>query len=298
MSACVCHDDRRPGSRRDDGRRTTPHDSPLDPGGAPSPPGRRSRESSPSAGASNVPPENENGSPRDDRRSPRSESSQLEDGEILESAGRSSRPTNPKKRKRSRPVANSGKGTAMASQMQMWQRRREELHDGPSKEDSGRCSSAPGSPQAPKEDDDDGFIGRRQGRHCCFLCATAFRDAAHVDDHLRSSKKHAANLRDEALKKKVRAKVAASEAAGAKATAAGKPQLQPRKKQSAAASPPAEPTTPRDAESDGGASAGKYEGMGRGMAMLARMGWKEGAGLGAEGSGMATAIETRMFARG
>ncbi|KAI9841270.1 MAG: hypothetical protein M1837_000806 [Sclerophora amabilis] len=132
-------------------------------------------------------------------------------------------------------------------------------------------------------------------RKCCLLCSRQFKTEAEVNKHERLSQLHRDNSKNEDLKKKALAKLAKSEAAESPAyrdrarerRAAFKQPKRPApdvaQKQTRTDPPPKEEETPAPS---------------KGAALLGKMGWSAGEGLGAQGEGMAAPISTEMYVQG
>jgi RNA-binding protein 5/10 len=127
-------------------------------------------------------------------------------------------------------------------------------------------------------------------RKCCLLCSRQFKSEAEVNKHERISELHRDNLKNETLVKKALAALA-------KKTGADTPEYRDRAKErrSAFGQPKkaaGEPRNDVEPEPEPGPTVSK------GAALLGKMGWTAGSGLGAQGTGMAEAIKTDMYVQG
>ena len=138
-------------------------------------------------------------------------------------------------------------------------------------------------------------------KYCCYLCSRQFKSGPEVNKHERLSDLHKKNLESEDLKaqalvkmKKAGLSIQADDAdadtpeyrdrAKERRKAFGSSNIAPIKKISLPMKPQAEPPQPAVKS--------------KGAALLGRMGWNSGEGLGAQGTGMTAPIQTDVYAAG
>lgn len=135
-------------------------------------------------------------------------------------------------------------------------------------------------------------------KKCCYLCSRQFKSEVEVNKHERLSKLHMDNLNNEDLKAKAVAKL---EKAGLLSSSAESTEYRDRakerravynqpKKTSVKASQPVESKVVDESEGPLAPS--------KGASLLSKMGWTEGKGLGAQGTGMVAPIATDLYAQG
>ena len=135
-------------------------------------------------------------------------------------------------------------------------------------------------------------------KKCCYLCSRQFKTEVEINKHERLSKLHIDNLSNEDLKAKAIAKL---EKAGLLSSSSENMEYRDRarerravynqpKKTSAKASQPAESKEIDESEIPSAPS--------KGASLLSKMGWTEGKGLGAQGTGMVAPIATDLYAQG
>ncbi|KAJ5918335.1 G-patch domain protein [Penicillium verhagenii] len=196
-----------------------------------------------------------------------------------------------KKRKAEAADVEKAKKLAMPSQLQFWSNRHAELHG--VAQDSDRALPDGGL--------EHGGILESEGppsqsyadlnRNCCYLCMRQFKSAANVNRHERLSDLHRTNLQDETLKARGMRKLIKHGImqAGAeyrdrarerrKAFGPGKTGAQPK------------PAAPKEEEAP-------VQSTSKGASLLSKMGWSEGSGLGAQGTGLTAPIATEVYAQG
>lgn len=197
----------------------------------------------------------------------------------------------------------------MPSTLQFWTNRHAELHgitpaaaEGKDKTDNAVAASgsaAVDTDMPPSRSYADPV------RNCCYLCSRQFKTAAEVNKHERLSTLHQDNLKNEELVAKAGAKM--DKISGQASSTEGNAQEyrdrakerraafnQPKKGQGsvAATAKPREPTSEPKKEE------GTVPVASKGAALLSKMGWTAGAGLGREGTGTTAAISTDLYASG
>ncbi|GAM43999.1 hypothetical protein TCE0_060f19267 [Talaromyces pinophilus] len=199
-----------------------------------------------------------------------------------------------KKRKAEASSSAGVKKMAVPSHLQFWSNRHAELHgikkDEDGHDDAGRESDnvLPAAPPSRSYAD--------LNRNCCYLCMRQFKSSAEVNRHERLSQLHRDNLSNEALVTKALAKLEKHkddqptteyrDRAKERRQAFGSSrQTQAKPKPAAPVKQGIEEPAPAPAPS-------------KGAALLSKMGWSEGSGLGAQGTGMTAPIATDVYAQG
>lgn len=202
-----------------------------------------------------------------------------------------------KKRKAENAASTGAKKLAVPSHLQFWSNRHAELHgiqkkDGEDKV-AGEALSNPasevGSPGEVSAPPAQSYADLN--RNCCYLCMRQFKTSAEVNRHERLSQLHRDNLQNEELKMKAMGKLMKHgiqqptpeyrdrarerrQAFGRSKRAAKPKAAQPKEEEEA-------PTQPS-----------------KGAALLSKMGWSAGSGLGAQGTGVTAPIATEVYAQG
>ncbi|KAH8690574.1 hypothetical protein BGW36DRAFT_400999 [Talaromyces proteolyticus] len=201
-----------------------------------------------------------------------------------------------KKRKAEASSLAATKKMAMPSHLQFWSDRHAELHgiqkkDGDEnpesiKESEGTPPLASTAPPARSYAD--------PNRNCCYLCMRQFKSGAEVNQHERLSQLHRDNLQNEELKAKALAKLEKHRndppTAEYRDRAKERRQAFGSSRQSGKPKPSA-PTKEEEPEPEPAAPS-------KGAALLSKMGWSEGSGLGVQGTGMTAPIATDVYAQG
>ncbi|TVY36554.1 putative RNA-binding protein [Lachnellula subtilissima] len=135
-------------------------------------------------------------------------------------------------------------------------------------------------------------------RKCCLLCSRQFKTESEVNKHERISQLHRDNMKDEKLVAKALVKMrksseSVSENSAYRDRAKERRQAFNQPKQPAAQHnrPKASGTVPTKMEEEAPVTS-------KGAALLGKMGWTAGEGLGAQGSGRTDAITTELYAQG
>lgn len=198
-----------------------------------------------------------------------------------------------KKRKAEASSSAGAKKMAVPSHLQFWSNRHAELHgikkDEDGHDEAGKESEkiAPAAPPSRSYAD--------PNRNCCYLCMRQFKSAAEVNRHERLSQLHRDNLNNEGLVTKALAKLEKHK--DDQPTTEYRDRAKERRKafgssrQTQAKPKPAAPKP--DISEPAAASAPS-----KGAALLSKMGWSEGSGLGAQGTGMTAPIATDVYAQG
>ncbi|KAI1497913.1 hypothetical protein F5X99DRAFT_395324 [Biscogniauxia marginata] len=217
-----------------------------------------------------------------------------------------------KKRKADKELAGpTGKKViAMAPQLQMWANKHAELH-GP-KEPGGDAATGDGkilatgsnaigpvvpnvsiTPSVPSVSYAD------LDQMCCLLCRRKFGNEPSLRRHEQISDMHKANIKDEALVNKA---IKDLKALGKEPTSNYRDRAKERRMAHNQPSKP-KPHLPRKnvpgpKEPDEAKEASVKPTISKGAGLLAKMGWSSGEGLGAEGSGRTSVIETTAYTPG
>lgn len=212
-------------------------------------------------------------------------------GAQQDSQGKAMKETEKAKKRKADAITNDKtKKLAVPSQLQFWSNRHAELH-GISKDDANTQNSGEGSANA-SSDAPPVQSYADPTRHCCYLCLRMFRDAAHVNRHERLSELHRANLQNEECVSRGTWKLIKHgiippppeyrDRARERRQAFGRGTSGVKKK---SAPPKEEEEAPVQTNS-------------KGASLLSKMGWSEGSGLGAQGTGVTAPIATEIYAQG
>lgn len=194
----------------------------------------------------------------------------------------------------------------VAPHLQFWTNRHAELHGIPPKEseDDSADSAATASRKKAEEsvEDPPNLSFADLHRKCCLLCSRQFKTEAEVNKHERMSQLHRDNMKNEELVDKTLAKLKKSSSSSAEGSA----YRDRAKERRQAFNQPKQPAAQHNRASkdgNGGSSPKKDEGepkslQSKGAALLGKMGWTAGEGLGAQGTGRTEAIATELYAQG
>lgn len=196
-----------------------------------------------------------------------------------------------KKRKADASAANANaKKLAMPSQLQFWSNRHAELHGIPKDSngnvidtESDSLNKDPNAPPAQSYAD--------LNRRCCYLCMRLFKSAANVNRHERLSELHRANLHNEEARTRGMSKLIKHGIVPP--TAEYRDRARERRKafgRGKASAP--KPKPPKEEEE------APVQSTSKGASLLSKMGWSEGSGLGAQGTGVTAPIATEVYAQG
>ena len=191
------------------------------------------------------------------------------------------------------------------SHLQFWSNRHAELHGtGGSNSDDGLSKKSKNAKEirdVKSKQPDDKEPARSYAdpvKHCCYLCSRQFKSEVEVNKHERLSQLHRGNLENEELKSKAMTRL---EKAGLLTNSSENSEYRDRAKERRAAfNQPKKPSTksanlaePKAAEESEAAPPPS-----KGASLLGKMGWTEGKGLGAQGTGMVAPIATDLYAQG
>ena len=134
-------------------------------------------------------------------------------------------------------------------------------------------------------------------RKCCLLCVRQFRTEAEVNKHERLSKLHRDNLGNEEMKAKALDRIAKSKAK----VDNGSAYRDRAKERRHTYNQPRRPVNEVFAvQSDAPASLTREQPpvQSKGAALLGKMGWTAGEGLGAQGTGITAPVTTDLYVQG
>ena len=208
-----------------------------------------------------------------------------------------------KKRKAELKAAEKQK-KATPAHLQFWSNRHAELHGIRPKQEAapnavaGEGNTEGQQPAVPKPVQS----YADSNKMCCYLCSRQFKTVAEVDKHERLSELHRSNLEKDDLKTKAMAKLAK---AGIEPSNLGDMDAQEyrdrAKERRHAFGPSKRVQLPlkKDRKSEAAAKdESEPASQSKGAALLGKMGWTQGQGLGAQGTGLTAAIETDLYAAG
>lgn len=208
-----------------------------------------------------------------------------------------------KKRKADAAASANAKKLAMPSQLQFWSDRHAELHgisnagNGSSAEGGpapGNSATVPAGPPVQSYAD--------YNRVCCWLCMRLLRDAAKLNLHERASELHRANLQDKELTDYAMYKLIKHNLVKASEDYQQPPiaEYRDRAKERRQAFGPSTTTGPQRsvAPKEDNEPSAQTKTTSKGASLLSKMGWSEGTGLGAEGTGVVQPIATEVYAQG
>ena len=207
-----------------------------------------------------------------------------------------------KKRKAETPAASiiSSKKAA-PSQLQFWSNRHAELHGIEQKgSENGDDVSAHGSPEGSERADDTPAPSYADPeRNCCYLCSRQFKTLAEVNRHERLSELHRQNLKSEELVAKAKKKLEKHKVQPQQTNAEYRDRAKERRKAFGVVNKKGEVV--QSASKAARAASDEEETVvpnSKGAALLERMGYTAGQGLGASGSGMMAPINQDVYVAG
>ncbi|KAI5284831.1 hypothetical protein KEM55_000897, partial [Ascosphaera atra] len=208
-----------------------------------------------------------------------------------------------KKRKTADGVASVAppKKIAMSSHLQFWSDRHAELHGiqrSPPNEDSSKAgeendpaTTSTGVPTRSYADPE---------RLCCYLCMRQFKNTADINRHERLSDLHRSNLQNEAAVARALHKLSkqrpAQQSTEYRDRAKERRQVFGSSKTSKTTKPL--PAAVAAAKRSRSPEPAKQPVMSKGASLLGKMGWSQGSGLGAQGTGVTAPVETDVYVQG
>ncbi|CAG7915692.1 unnamed protein product [Penicillium olsonii] len=199
-----------------------------------------------------------------------------------------------KKRKGDAAAGASTKKLAMPSQLQFWSDRHAELH--------GTSDNINGTPvaNAPAEE---AQSYADYNKVCCWLCMRLLRDIPKLKQHERFSELHRANLQNKELTDYAMYKLVKHDLIKPPEDYR-QPSIQEYRDRAKERRQALGPTVPAGSQKTA-APAPKEEdepvqtkSTSKGASLLGKMGWSEGTGLGAQGTGVIEPIATEVYAQG
>lgn len=191
----------------------------------------------------------------------------------------------------------------VAPHLQFWTNRHAELHGQAASKDTGNketdtstTTSHAGSSQ-PAVQDPPSTSFADLNRKCCLLCSRQFKGEADLNKHERLSQLHRDNLKDEDLVNKALAKINKS----SESTAENSAYRDRAKERRQAFNQPKQPASQHNRAPKEESETEEEPIMpapSKGAALLGKMGWSVGEGLGAQGTGRTEAIKTKLYSQG
>ena len=135
-------------------------------------------------------------------------------------------------------------------------------------------------------------------RKCCLLCSRQFKTEAEVNKHERMSQLHRDNLKNEDLVSKAIVKFNKSTELNQDNSAYRDRAKERRQAFNQPKQPAAQHNRPKDAASSSPKDEEPKLVQSKGAALLGKMGWTAGEGLGAQGTGRTEAITTELYTQG
>jgi RNA-binding protein 5/10 len=194
----------------------------------------------------------------------------------------------------------------VAPHLQFWTNRHAELHGIPPKDSEDDSSDSVATTHKKAADtavqDPPNQTFADLDRKCCLLCSRQFKTEAEVNKHERMSQLHRDNMKSEDLVGKALAKLKKTSKSPAEMSA----YRDRAKERRQAFNQPKQPAAQHGRASNdtnGGSSPKKDEEdrlpvQSKGAALLGKMGWTVGEGLGAQGTGRTEAITTDLYTQG
>ncbi|KAG4033270.1 hypothetical protein MFRU_005g02830 [Monilinia fructicola] len=215
-----------------------------------------------------------------------------------------------KKRKMEKDSTASTK-KVVAPHLQFWTNRHNEIHGLPAKDfednESESTAAITTSKSEPIADDTPRQSYADLDRKCCLLCSRQFKTVAEVNKHEKISQLHRDNTENKELVSKALAKLkkaekdkSSSDTSAYRDRAKERRQAFNQPKQPAsqhnklkATGSMANPLSQKEEENESAVPA-----QSKGAALLGKMGWNAGEGLGAQGTGRTEAIATELYTQG
>lgn len=207
-----------------------------------------------------------------------------------------------KKRKADAATSANSKKLAMPTQLQFWSDRHAELHgtsNRPADENTTGATVGTNPAQEVQSYAD-------YNRVCCWLCMRELRNVAKLRLHERASELHRANLQNKELTDYAMYKLIKHELVKAP-EGYGKPTIQEYRDRALERRQALGPTvaasaqrasTQRPAPKEEPEAPVQTKTTSKGASLLGKMGWSEGTGLGAQGTGVIEPISTEIYAQG
>lgn len=190
---------------------------------------------------------------------------------------------------------------AVAPHLQFWSNRHAELH-GIQRENEEGDGAAKEQPFPLGEDNSKTTRSFADlTRNCCLLCARQFKTQAEVHKHERLSQLHQDNMKNEALVRKALGKLekaAIRDATEDTDSAAYRDRAKERRQAYSQPKQPAAQHGSAVTEKALATSPTEKPETSKGAALLGKMGWTSGTGLGAQGTGRTEIISTELYAQG
>jgi hypothetical protein len=199
-----------------------------------------------------------------------------------------------KKRKAEKEDATTAK-KVIAPHLKFWSNQHAELHGLPA---NSATETGDSNTKEAQQNDADALPTQTfadPARKCCLLCSRQFKTDAEVNKHERLSQLHRDNMLKEDLVEKALAKLGKINDPD---SAAYRDRAQERRK---AFNQPKQPSAQHKKGKDATAPVAEEPPkavQSKGAALLGKMGWTAGEGLGAQGTGRTEAIETHLYAQG
>lgn len=201
-----------------------------------------------------------------------------------------------KKRKAEKEASGSNK-KVVAPHLQFWTNRHAEIHGLPPTDVEGDDEAAPAAVKKAAEEAPPSKSFADVNRNCCLLCSRQFKTDAEVNKHERMSELHRNNMKDETKVKAALAKLAKSSAKEAEDESAYRDRAKERRQ---AFNQPKQPAPQQHSKVKEKVQVEEEPAptVSKGAALLGKMGWTAGEGLGAQGTGMTSAIQTDLYTQG
>jgi RNA-binding protein 5/10 len=203
-----------------------------------------------------------------------------------------------KKRKAEKDAPAPNTKKVVAPHLQFWTNRHAELHGLPPKDTEESADQSISTENKIKSEAPPSRSYADLNRKCCLLCSRQFKTEAEVHKHERVSQLHRDNMQKEDMVAKALAGLAKAQKTVADADSAYRDRAKERRqafnqpKQPAAQhNKPKEPVAPKE-------EAPAPPAPSKGAALLGKMGWTAGEGLGAQGTGRTEAISTDLYTQG
>jgi RNA-binding protein 5/10 len=194
----------------------------------------------------------------------------------------------------------------VAPHLQFWSNRHAEIHGIPPKQ-AEESPSEPLQSNVAKKVEEHATGPSTQSfadmaRKCCLLCSRQFKTDVEVEKHERASQLHRDNLKNQALVDKALSKL--SKSAENLKDSSYRDRAKERRQ---AFNQPKQPAAQhnRPSKLNGSVAVSTKESnttdvpaQSKGAALLGKMGWTAGEGLGAQGTGMTDAIKTDLYSAG